>query len=164
MDRRDFFKTSLAGAGALALASSPLGLVSSCAPKKKGAGTKLHLSFQHGTPPGETLAEKFDYMEKLGIEGQIPGKVSPQKKHERSQQILSLSDEKLRTHYNIYKGQTRPVLLEHSKKAGILHGFTDNYIRVEVKADKQKQLDNTIVQVRLGGWNEKGDALVGTIE
>ena len=73
MDRRDFFKTTLAGAGALALASSPLALVSSCAPKKKGADTKLHLSFQHGTPPGETLAEKFDYMEKLGIEGYEPG-------------------------------------------------------------------------------------------
>ncbi|MBO4549175.1 MAG: tRNA (N(6)-L-threonylcarbamoyladenosine(37)-C(2))-methylthiotransferase MtaB [Bacteroidaceae bacterium] len=107
----------------------------------------------------------FSYSERPGTKAlQIPGKVSPQKKHERSQQILSLSDEKLRTHYNIYKGQTRPVLLEHSKKAGILHGFTDNYIRVEVKADKQKQLDNTIVQVRLGEWNEKGDALVGTIE
>ena len=73
MDRRDFFKTTLTGAGALALASSPLALVSSCAPKKKGADTKLHLSFQHGTPPGETLAEKFDYMEKLGIEGYEPG-------------------------------------------------------------------------------------------
>ena len=71
MDRRDFFKTTLTGAGALALASSPLGLVSSCAPGKKG--TKLHLSFQHGTPPGEALAEKFDYMEKLGIEGYEPG-------------------------------------------------------------------------------------------
>jgi len=107
----------------------------------------------------------FSYSERPGTKAlQIPGKVSPQKKHERSQQILSLSDEKLRTHYNIYKGQTRQVLLEHSKKAGILHGFTDNYIRVEVKTDKQKQLDNTIVQVRLGGWNEKEDALVGTIE
>ena len=107
----------------------------------------------------------FSYSERPGTKAlQIPGRVSPQKKHERSQQILSLSDEKLRTHYNIYKGQTRPVLLEHSKKAGILHGFTDNYIRVEVKADKQKQLDNTIVQVRLDEWNEKGDALVGTIE
>ena len=73
MDRRDFFKTSLMGAGALAAASSPLGLLSGCAPKPKGAGTQLHLSFQHGTAPGESLAEKFDYMEKLGIEGFEPG-------------------------------------------------------------------------------------------
>ena len=110
----------------------------------------------------------FSYSERPGTKAlQIPDKVSPQKKHERSQQILSLSDEKLRTHYNIYKGQTRPVLLEHSKKAGILHGFTDNYIRVEFKSPKVQEfkgLDNTIVQVRLGDWNEKGDALIGTIE
>ena len=60
----------------------------------------------------------------------------------------------------MYKGQTRPVLLEHSKSTGILHGFTDNYIRVEVQA---KGLDNTIVPIVLVEWNEKGDALTGTV-
>jgi threonylcarbamoyladenosine tRNA methylthiotransferase MtaB len=107
----------------------------------------------------------FSYSERPGTKAlQIPGKVSPQKKHERSQQLLSLSNEKLRTHYNIYIGQTRPVLLEHSKKAGILHGFTDNYIKVSLTPILSKGegvLDNTIVQVRLGEWNEKGDALLG---
>ena len=101
----------------------------------------------------------FSYSERPGTKAlQIPGKVTPQKKHERSQQVLSLSEEKLRSYYNMYKGQTRPVLLEHSKNAGILHGFTDNYIRVEVQT---KGLDNTIVPIRLGEWNEKGDALTG---
>ena len=103
----------------------------------------------------------FSYSERPGTKAlQIPGKVSPKQKHERSQQILSLSEEKLHTYYNMYKGQTRPVLLEHSKSTGILHGFTDNYIRVEVQA---KGLDNTIVPVVLGEWNEKGDALTGTV-
>ncbi len=103
----------------------------------------------------------FSYSERSGTKAlQIPGKVSPKQKHERSQQILSLSEEKLHTYYNIYKGQTRPVLLEHSKSTGILHGFTDNYIRVEVQA---KGLDNTIVPIVLGEWNEKGDALTGTV-
>ena len=73
MDRRDFFKTSLLGAGAVAAAGAPLNLLAGCAPQKKGADTPLHLSFQHGTAPGESLAEKFDYMEKLGIEGFEPG-------------------------------------------------------------------------------------------
>ena len=110
----------------------------------------------------------FSYSERPGTKAlDIPGIVTPAKKHERSQQILSLSDEKLRTHYNIFKGQTRPVLLEHSRKAGILHGFTDNYIRVEVVGQFPNsaigQLDNTIVLIRLGEWNEKGDALIGEI-
>ena len=108
----------------------------------------------------------FSYSERPGTKAlDIPGKVSPQKKHERSQQILSLSDEKLHTYYNIYKGQTRPVLLEHSKKGGVLHGFTDNYIRVEVQGLKGSRVqDNTIVPIRLGEWNEKGDALKGELK
>ena len=119
----------------------------------------------------------FSYSERPGTKAlQIPGKVSPQKKHERSQQILSLSNEKLHTHYNIYKGQIRPVLLEHSRRSDIMYGFTDNYIRIELKSSSLrsgaggtkvqefKGLDNTIVQVRLGEWNEKGDALIGRLE
>ena len=105
----------------------------------------------------------FSYSERPGTKAlQIPGIVSPQQKHERSQQILSLSEEKLRTYYNMYKGQTRPVLLEHSHHTGILHGFTDNYIRVEIQGLKGSRVqDNTIVPIRLGEWNEKGDALKG---
>ncbi|MBR6032495.1 MAG: tRNA (N(6)-L-threonylcarbamoyladenosine(37)-C(2))-methylthiotransferase MtaB [Bacteroidaceae bacterium] len=109
----------------------------------------------------------FSYSERPGTKAlQIPGKVSPQKKHERSQQILALSNEKLHIHYNIYKGQTRPVLLEHSSKGGALHGFTDNYIRVSLTPTLSKgegALTNSIVNVRLGEWNEKGDALKGEI-
>ena len=104
----------------------------------------------------------FSYSERPGTKAlQIPGIVTPQQKHERSQQILSISDDKLRTFYNKYKGQTRPVLLEHSIKGGVIHGFTDNYIRVEVQT---KGLDNTIVPVQLGEWNEKGDALIGKLK
>lgn len=110
----------------------------------------------------------FSYSERPGTKAlEIPGIVSPEKKHERSQQILSLSNEKLRTHYNIYIGQTRPVLLEHSREVGVFHGFTDNYIRVEInskfKINSFRAFDNTIVNVRLGGWNEKGDALAGDL-
>jgi len=109
----------------------------------------------------------FSYSERPGTKAlQIPGRVPPQKKHERSQQILALSDEKLHIHYNIYKGQVRPVLLEHNRKGGPLHGFTDNYIRVEFKSSSVQEfkgIDNSIVQVRLGEWNEKGDALIGCL-
>jgi sugar phosphate isomerase/epimerase len=75
IDRRHFFKTSLSG---LALAS--LGSVSLASCKKEQAQEKacksaleLKLSFQEGIAPGETLNEKFDYMEKLGIAGFEPG-------------------------------------------------------------------------------------------
>jgi len=115
----------------------------------------------------------FSYSERPGTKAlQIPGKVSPQQKHERSQQILALSEEKLHTYYNIYKEQTRPVLLERPpsnspKGDRVMHGFTDNYIRVELKCSRVQEfkgLANTIVPVCLGEWNEKGDALIGRLE
>ena len=42
-----------------------------------------------------------------------------------------------------------------------MHGFTDNYIRVEIKRDNE--LDNRIITVRLEGFNEDETSLVGTI-
>ena len=42
-----------------------------------------------------------------------------------------------------------------------MHGFTDNYIRVEL--DHDDQLDNRLVRVRMGEFNEEGTALKGII-
>ena len=108
----------------------------------------------------------FSYSERPGTKAlQIPHVVTPQQKHERSQQILTLSEEKLRTHYNIYIGQTRPVLVEHSKDPKRMYGFTDNYVRVELNFENAQQADlgGRIVNVRLGEWNETNDALKGEL-
>lgn len=110
-----------------------------------------------------TQLHVFSYSERPGTMAlRIPHIVTPQEKHERSNRLIALSDEKLSTYYNMYKGTVRPVLLEHSRTKGVMHGFTDNYIKVElhVAPEQVKQLDNTIVKLRLGEWNEKGDALL----
>ena len=70
MDRKTFLRTSLAGAAALAVAP---GALVSCGKPQKKPSTPLHLSFQEGLTPGETLAEKLDFMENLGITGFEPG-------------------------------------------------------------------------------------------
>ena len=70
MDRKTFLRTTLAGAAAVAV--SPGALVS-CAPREKKPVTPLHLSFQEGLTPGETLADKLDFMESLGVTGFEPG-------------------------------------------------------------------------------------------
>ena len=70
MNRKEFLQASLAGAAAVAVASSPLDLVA--APKKKGKA-ELRLSFQEGIAPGKSLEEKLDYMENLSIVGFEPG-------------------------------------------------------------------------------------------
>ena len=105
----------------------------------------------------------FSYSERPGTRAlQIPHIVPPQVKHERSQLLLALSEEKLRTFYNKYVRARRPVLLEHSRTRGLMHGFTDNYIRCEV-AVPPTQPDNCIVPVELGPWNAQSDALTATL-
>lgn len=108
----------------------------------------------------------FSYSERPGTKAlEIPYVVAEEEKHRRSNILLGISDEKLHEFYDRYKGDIRPVLLEHSKTPGVMHGFTDNYIKVEIHLDNEliPALDNTIVPVKLGGWNEKKDALTASI-
>ena len=106
--------------------------------------TQLHV-FSYSERPG-TQALKIDYV------------VSPEEKHQRSQRLLALSDEKTQAFYARHIGQTMSVLLEKSTP---MHGFTKNYVRVEVESDNS--LDNQVVNVRLGDFNEDKTALKGTI-
>lgn len=65
----------MAGAAGVAIASSPIAALSSCAPKQEKKGcccTELKLSFQEGIAPFESLNERLDYMESLGITGYEP--------------------------------------------------------------------------------------------
>ena len=74
MDRRDFLKSTMVGAAGVAIASSPITALTSCTPKKEACcNTQLKISFQEGTAPRQSLNEKFDYMESLGVVGFEPG-------------------------------------------------------------------------------------------
>ena len=104
----------------------------------------------------------FSYSERPGTKAlQIPYVVSPEQKHERSQQVLALSQKKLRGFYERFVGQVRPVLLEHSRTKGIMHGFTDNYIRVALRTTAE--MDNKIVNVRLGEWDDAEELLTAEL-
>ena len=106
----------------------------------------------------------FSYSERPGTKAlEIPHVVTPQEKHERSQRVLALSAQKTRDFYSRFVGTTRPVLLEHaSPRKPVMHGFTDNYIRVEVP--NVPDMDNCIVQVELGNFNKGGEALCGNLQ
>ena len=109
--------------------------------------TQLHV-FSYSERPG-TQALKIDHV------------VLPAEKHTRSQLLLNLSEEKTRTFYDRHIGKMMEVLVEKSKQGTPMHGFTDNYIRVELENDKM--LDNKIVSVLLSGFNEDKTALRGVI-
>ena len=107
-----------------------------------------------------TQLHVFSYSERPGTQAlKIDLVVPPQEKHRRSQRLLALSDRKTHDFYARHRGLTMPVLLERSKPGLPMHGFTPNYIRVEVP--RNDALDNRVVAVRLGDFNADGTALLG---
>ena len=109
--------------------------------------TQLHV-FSYSERPG-TQALKIDHV------------VSADEKHRRSQMLLALSDEKTKAFYEAHIGRESVVLMEKSKAGTPMHGFTDNYVRVELPHDNS--LDNQLLRVRMGGFNEDGTALMGEL-
>ncbi len=90
----------------------------------------------------------FPYSERPGTMAlRIPYIVTQQDKQERAARMIALSDEKQADFTRRYLGTVRPVLLEHGRGKGRMHGFTDNYIRVNVEPDMS--LANQIVNVKL---------------
>lgn len=109
-----------------------------------------------------TQLHVFSYSERPGTKAlEIPYIVAPETKHERSQRLLALSDEKTHAFYSKYIGSVRKVLLEHAPVGKPMHGFTDNYIRVEVP--NRQDLDNVMVTVKLGHFNADNTALVSEV-
>ena len=109
--------------------------------------TQLHV-FSYSERPG-TQALKIDHV------------VSADEKHRRSQMLLALSDEKTKAFYEAHIGRESVVLMEKSKAGTPMHGFTDNYVRVELPHDNS--MDNQLLRVRMGGFNEDGTALMGEL-
>jgi threonylcarbamoyladenosine tRNA methylthiotransferase MtaB len=86
--------------------------------------------------------------------------VSAADKKLRSKRLLELSDKKTEAFYASYIGKQAEVLFEKASRGKAMHGFTRNYIRVELPpAEGNNALDNQIVQVTLGGFNHDRTAL-----
>ena len=95
----------------------------------------------------------FPYSERPGTKAlSIPYIVTQQDKQERAARMIALSDQKQADFTRHYLGTVRPVLLEHGRGKGKMHGFTDNYIRVNVEPDMSPA--NEIVNVKLLSLND----------
>ena len=95
----------------------------------------------------------FPYSERSGTKAlSIPYIVTQPDKQERAARMIALSDEKQAAFTRRYLDSVRPVLLEHGRGKGLMHGFTDNYIRVNVQPDMS--LANRIVNVKLLKLND----------
>ena len=108
-----------------------------------------------------TQLHVFPYSERPGTSAlSIPYIVSEQDKKQRSKRLLDLSDEKTIAFYQKYIGEEAEVLFEKAPRGKAMHGFTKNYIRVELSAkDADSALDNQIMKVRLGDLTRDQQAL-----
>jgi threonylcarbamoyladenosine tRNA methylthiotransferase MtaB len=81
----------------------------------------LDVSYLHVFTYSERAATKA-----LDIKPVVPVNV----RHERNKILRNLSYKKMRHFTEQHTGQTRPVLFEDHEKAGLMEGYTDNYIRI----------------------------------
>ena len=102
-----------------------------------------------------TQLHVFPYSERPGTSAlSIPYVVDNREKKHRAHKLLKLSDEKTHAFYAAHIGQEADVLFEKAARGKAMHGFTDNYIRVELSPNQAKEeYDNQIIRVRLGGFN-----------
>ena len=78
----------------------------------------------------------FPYSERPGTRAlAIPYIVSAADKTARARELQALSDRKEAEFAARFVGTVRPVLFEHPHGAPVMHGYTDNYIRVSRPAD-----------------------------
>ncbi len=101
----------------------------------------------------------FTYSERANtaapeMENPVPLKTRQQ----RSKMLRILSDKKKRAFYESQLGTTHTVLFEDDVENGMMHGFTENYVRVTAKYDPM--LINELKEVELLEITENGTVSV----
>ena len=97
----------------------------------------------------------FTYSERANTQAIGMGEVVDKgKRNKRSKMLRDLSMRKKKYFYQQHVGETRDVLFEEYVENGMMHGFTENYIRVAAKYDPI--LINEIKNVRLMKINKNG--------
>ena len=112
-----------------------------------------------------TQLHVFPYSERPGTAAlRIPYVVDDKEKKRRAHQLLMLSDEKTQAFYAEQIGQEADVLFEKAARGKAMHGFTENYVRVELPASQaREEYDNQIIRVKLGDFNHDKTALKAEI-
>ena len=90
------------------------------------------------------------------------GSVSATKRAERSRMLHILSDKKRRKFYEDNLGMEFTVLFENDVENGLMHGFTENYVRVVAKYDPV--LINELKKIKLSQINHHGTVEVEEIK
>ena len=108
-----------------------------------------------------TQLHVFPYSERPGTSAlSIPYVVAEKDKKWRSKRLLELSDAKTQAFYAAHIGEEAEVLFERAARGRAMHGFTRNYIRVELPPALAKaEYDNQLMTIRMGDFNHDKSAL-----
>lgn len=108
-----------------------------------------------------TQLHVFPYSERPGTAAlNIPYIVNDKDKKLRSQRLIELSERKTQEFYAQHIGKEMEVLFEKAPRGKAMHGFTRNYVRVELPASMAKpEYDNQLLTVKLTGFNHDKSAL-----
>jgi len=127
--------------------------------------------------PGETeeeFQETYEFVKEIGFYRIHVFKYSPRKgtpaskmdeqihgsiKHERSEKLISLGEQLADSFMERFIGRSMEVLFEENKD-GYFEGYTTNYLRVKVEAEKD--LHGEILPVKI--IDKEKDILIGKIE
>jgi threonylcarbamoyladenosine tRNA methylthiotransferase MtaB len=97
----------------------------------------------------------FPYSERKDTKAlQINGSIPVRERRRRAQELIELSEMKLHEFYNKNIGQEVTVLFEHKRSQGMMEGWTENYIKVELPFNPD--LTNQFVTVTLKEINSNG--------
>ncbi|CAD5252858.1 MULTISPECIES: tRNA (N(6)-L-threonylcarbamoyladenosine(37)-C(2))-methylthiotransferase MtaB [unclassified Imperialibacter] len=97
----------------------------------------------------------FTYSERANTDAiEMDGVVPMKDRNKRSKMLRSLSEKKRRNFYDENLGGQFTVLFEEDIEEGMMHGFTENYIRVAAKYDPI--LINETKKVELREINDRG--------
>ncbi len=109
-----------------------------------------------------TQLHVFPYSERPGTAAlSIPYVVNDKEKKRRVHELLELSDQKTRAFYARHAGTEQEVLLEKSASGKAMHGFTRNYVRVQLPEHLSKpEYDNELLTVKIGDFNADQTAMM----
>jgi threonylcarbamoyladenosine tRNA methylthiotransferase MtaB len=97
----------------------------------------------------------FTYSERANTAApEMEGRVSMKERKERSKMLRILSEKKKQHFYRSQLGTIATVLFEDDVENGMMHGFTENYVRVAAKYDPM--LINELKTVTLKSINANG--------
>jgi threonylcarbamoyladenosine tRNA methylthiotransferase MtaB len=100
----------------------------------------------------------FTYSERANTKAiEMDGVIPVPVRNQRNAMLRTLSEKKKRYFYQQFLGTSRLALMEQEQHGNVMHGFTDNYIKVSMPFDALHV--NQLVNVHLQDFDDAGNVL-----